>query len=71
MECAGIQYARHAFERMFERGLSPEGVEQVIAGGEIIQRYSDDRPYPSQLILGWNGSNPVHVVVAQDPETGQ
>jgi len=70
MNCATVRYARHAFERMFERSLSPTTVEAVIAGGEIIQQYPDDQPYPSQLILGWQGSTPVHVVVALDAKAG-
>jgi hypothetical protein len=69
MSCATIQYARHAFERMFERALSPKAVEQVVATGEIIQTYPEDHPYPSRLLLGFDGITPIHVVVAQDPAT--
>lgn len=70
MNCAAVRYARHAFERMFERSLSPALVEAVIASGEIIQQYPDDQPFPSRLILGWRDATPVHVVVAQDAASG-
>jgi len=29
-------------------------------------RYPDDKPYPSRLVLGWNGRRPIHVVVADN-----
>jgi hypothetical protein len=70
MNCAAIRYARHAFERMFERSLSPTLVEAVIASGAIIQQYPDDQPFPSRLIPGWWDASPVHVVVAQDAAAG-
>ena len=33
---------------------------------ETIETYPEDKPFPSRLILGWCGSRPVHVVVADD-----
>jgi hypothetical protein len=51
---------------MFERGITVEDVRSVVADGEVIQRYPDDKPYPSRLVLGWRGSRPIHVVVAED-----
>lgn len=38
--------------------------------GETIETYSDDTPYPSQLLLGWCAGRPLHVVAAYDPGTG-
>jgi hypothetical protein len=55
---------------MFERSLSPAVVEAVIADGEVIQQYSDDQPYPSQLLLGWHDDTPLHVVVARNDGSG-
>ena len=54
---------------MFERRLSVEEVRLALAGGENIEEYPDDRPYPSRLVLGWCGPRPLHVVVA-DNATG-
>lgn len=42
----------------------------MVAEGEVIQSYPDDRPYPSRLVLGWRGARPIHVVVAEDCEAG-
>ena len=54
----------HAVQRMFQRGVSEEEVTQVVAVGETIETYPDDKPFPSRLMLGWSSSRPVHVVVA-------
>jgi len=55
---------------MFARGITPDDVRSVVTEGEVIQRYPDDKPYPSQLVLGWRGPRPIHVVVADDREEG-
>jgi hypothetical protein len=41
-------------------------VRQVLETGQIIERYPDDVPYASQLVLGWIGSRPIHVVAADN-----
>jgi len=61
---ARIIYRTHAFERMFERGISISDVRHVLVTGDVIMNYPDDRPYPSCLLLGWRGERPLHVVVA-------
>jgi hypothetical protein len=35
----------------------------------VIASYSDDAPYPSALVLGFDHGRPVHVVVARDGGT--
>jgi len=71
MKCKHIHYSRHAFERMFERAIPPDVVERVIAQGEIIADYPDEQPYPSFLILGYDQTNPIHVVLAHNATTGE
>ncbi len=56
----------HALQRMFERSLSAEDVQNVLANGKTIEPSPDDQPYPSRLVLGWVGERPVHVVVADN-----
>ena len=70
MDCKDLHYSRHAFERMFQRGIDPDAVARVVASGEVIADYPDDKPYPSALLLGFHGEQPVHAVVAHDPATG-
>ena len=54
----------HAIQKMFERKISRDDVVHVIETGEVIRRYDDDKPFPSQLLLGWVGKRPLHVVAA-------
>jgi hypothetical protein len=70
MNCKGLHFSRHAFERMFQRGISPDAVGQVVVSGEVIADYPDDQPFPSSLLLGFHGDKPVHAVVALDSENG-
>ena len=59
-----IIFRGHAVRRMFERGLSVEDVRAVLASGETIADYPDDTPYPSRLVLGFQGARALHVVAA-------
>ncbi len=54
---------------MAERKFSPETIKSVIENGIVIKNYPDDTPYPSRLILGFDGNRPVHVVSAYNAET--
>lgn len=51
--------------RMFERGISDEDIREILSAGETIVCYPDDRPYPSQLLLGWIDNKPMHVLTAE------
>lgn len=64
----GVIYRVHAVQRMFERGISQDDVQAVLAVGEEIATYPDDVPYPSRLLLAWRGDRPIHVVVADNPQ---
>jgi hypothetical protein len=57
--------SHHARIRMFERNVSTEILKELILGGEIIEKYVDDFPCPSILMLGFINKNPFHVVIAQ------
>jgi len=70
MECSGVRFTRHALERMFERAVSPALVLSIISKGEVIASYPDDVPFPSVLLLGFDGQRPLHLVVARDPKSG-
>ena len=56
----------HAIQRMFERRISDEDVKNILQTGELIEDYPNDKPYPSRLILGWSGTRPLHVVIAEN-----
>jgi hypothetical protein len=49
---------------MFERNISTDDLLEVIGSGEIIEKYPNDEPCPSALILGFINEAAYHVVVA-------
>ena len=56
----------HAVQRMFERNVSVRKVSQVLQTGEVIEDYSSEMPEPSQLVLGFQGKRPFHVVTSEN-----
>ena len=66
MDCKRVVFSGHAIQRMFERGIRRDDVLAVIARGETIAEYADDKPYPSRLLLGSVRDKPLHVVLALD-----
>ena len=62
-------YRVHAIERMFQRDISEYIVQETIINGKIIEKYLDDKPYPSFLILSFENQaldKPIHVVYAKN-----
>jgi hypothetical protein len=59
-------YRVHAIERMVERGISDDDVQQVLGAGKEIESYPADFPYPSRLMLGWCAGRALHVVAADN-----
>ena len=43
MQCKKIVFSGHAIKRMFERGINERQVSKVLAEGELIAEYPDDR----------------------------
>ena len=63
-------------ERPFRREVVVEAGhvlddDRRLAAGQPIEDYPDATPYPSRLMLGWCGSRPLHVVVADNPSAGE
>jgi len=61
-----IIFRTHAIKRMFQRRVDGKDVRSVLETGEIVEKYPDDTPYPSRLMLGWIGRRPLHVVAADN-----
>lgn len=53
---------------MLERNILLADVRCVLREGDVIERYPDDRPFPSRLMLGWIAGRGLHVVAADDTE---
>ncbi len=56
----------HAIQRMFERKIDENDIRLILKEGEVIAEYADDKPFPSQLLLGFARNRPLHVVVARN-----
>ena len=61
-----IQWRRHVLEKLAERGIQQQAVREVLLNGERIRDYTQDRPFPSPLLLGYIGGKPLHVVASCD-----
>ena len=64
-----ILFYSHATQRQFERYVTKQDISQVLHNGEIIETHPSNDPFPKELILGWAGSRPLHVVILNDPKT--
>lgn len=71
MSVGPLIFRVHAIRRMFQRRISKDDVRQILETGETIETYPHDTPYPSQLVLGWRNVRPLHVVAAENAESGE
>ena len=65
MQCAEVLYSDHAVAQMFKRDIEIKDIRYTIDYGEEINRYPDDKPYPSYLLFGFVEKRPIHVVLAR------
>lgn len=63
IESGDILISHHARVRMFERNVSTDDLIAIILSGEIIEKYPDDEPCPSVLIMGFIDTTAYHTVV--------
>lgn len=62
-----IIVSKHARDRMTERTIYIDDVISCLAGCEIIEKYDDDKPFPSCLALGKSEKGEtMHIVVSKD-----
>jgi len=54
---------------MYERGITTIDVKEVVNSGKVIEKYLDDKPCPSYLLLGFVKGKPLHIVAAINNET--
>lgn len=66
-----LKFTAHAIRRMRKWAISDDDVLRVLTGGEVVEAYPTDTPFPSRLMLGWIKGRPVHVVVADNAQTGE
>jgi Domain of unknown function (DUF4258) len=61
-----IQWRKHVLQKLAERGIQQQAVREVLLQGERIRDYTEDRPFPSAIFLGYVGNHPLHVVASCD-----
>jgi hypothetical protein len=66
-----IEWRRHVLQKLAERGIPQQAVREVLLKGERIREYTDDKPFPSTLFLGYVSAKPLHVVAACDENNRQ
>ncbi len=68
----GVRISRHASERLDERNITIDEVEQTILYGEVIEERPWSTPLPSCLMfyIHMNG-RPIHVVVGLDGDNDE
>ncbi len=66
-----IEWRKHVLQKLVERGILQQSVREVLLQGERIRDYTDDKPFPSALFLGYVSSKPLHVVAACDEANRQ
>lgn len=65
-----FRISEHADEEAYNDGLTFDEIYASVRAGEIIEQYSDDKPYPSCLVYGSNkNGEPIHSVWAYNSET--
>lgn len=48
-----IEWRKHVLQKPAERALSQQAVRGVLLSGERIRDYTEDKPFPSALFLGY------------------
>lgn len=64
MQDRKLIYRLHALSRMAQRGFEPSDIKKALVSGTTIEKYPDDVPYPSCLVMAEISGRPVHVVAA-------
>ncbi len=68
-DSGAIRWTGHVLKRIIQWGISQADVIQAIQEGEIIERYPEDYPYPSCLLLGVDTTGePLHVCCGRGPD---
>ena len=66
-EKQSVRWTSHILERIFQRGISLDGVLYSLTNGEIIEQYPTDYPFPSCLVLGYTKEDKaIHIVCGTD-----
>ncbi len=70
VENDSIYWKEHLLQRIKDRGIKLNQILEAFKSYDIITEYSDDKPFPSYLLLGYDGKVPlhIHVITAYIPD---
>ena len=71
VSCGAVEWRKHVLQKLAERGISQDAIREVLLNGERIRDYTEDKPFPSALFLGYISGEPLHVVAACDEANGR
>lgn len=66
MKTPEVLFSGHAIRQLLVRNIAVNDVLMVIQQGVVIAEYPHDKPYPSQLLLGFRDELPIHAVIAHN-----
>jgi len=58
----------HAQQRMGLRKITHADVKHVVAAGDVVEQYPDNRPDPRALFMAEVGGEPLYVSAFSNPE---
>ena len=62
IQTGSFEFSKHALDQSIIRRIRLEEIQEVIASGEIIEDYPEDKYGPSCLILGFTqAKRPLHI----------
>ena len=62
IQAGSFEFSKHALDQSIIRRIRLEEIREVIASGEIIEDYPEDKYGPSCLILGFTlAKRPLHI----------
>ena len=62
--CLPLAFTYHARLRLFERRIRTDDIISALRKAEVLEKYLDDEPCPSVLVMGIIGDQVYHCVVA-------
>ena len=61
-----IEWRKHVLQRLAELNIQQKDVIETLLKGELIENYSEDKPFASGLFFEKVKGKPLHVVAAYD-----
>ena len=66
IKTGNFEWRKHTLIRLAERNIAQDKILEVVLNGDVIEDYSQDKPFSSCLIFKMINNTPYHVVVGYD-----